>query len=47
MLYLSTKKKQIFESVKEEYNDAKEKERYYVNLFNKQDNLYSVFFAIF
>ena len=47
MLYRAIKKNEVFQSLKEEYDYAKEKERYYVNLFNKQDNLYSVFFVIF
>ena len=47
MLYRAIKKNEVFQSLKEEYDCAKEKERYYVNLFNKQDNLYSVFFVIF
>ncbi len=47
MSYHLTKKNEIFQSLKEEYDYAKENERYYVNLFNKQDNLYSVFFVIF
>lgn len=35
------------ESLKSEYSLAREEWKYYTDMFNKQDNLYSIYFAIF
>ena len=37
----------IIESLKSEYDLARHEWEYYTDLFNKQDNLYSIYFAIF
>lgn len=47
MSRLFYKRKEVIQSLKEEYDYAKQKTQYYVELFNKQDSLYNVFFVIF
>lgn len=41
------KRNKIIESLKSEYDLARHEWEYYTDLFNKQDNLYSIYFAIF
>ena len=43
----SNNRDKIIESLKSEYNLARHEWEYYSDLFNKQDNLYSIYFAIF
>ena len=40
-------KNKIIEMLKSEYDLARHEWEYYTDLFNKQDNLYSIYFAIF
>ncbi len=47
MQNLFSKRKEVIQSLKEEYDCAKKEHQYYAEQFNKQDGLYNVFFVIF
>ncbi len=47
MQNLFSKRKEVIQSLKEEYDCAKKEQQYYAEQFNKQDGLYNVFFVVF